>query len=95
MGHQTGRDESRPTLGEIVRSYKAVSTRLIRQTANADFAWQRNYYEHIVRNDESLNRIREYILDNPLRWAIDRENPGASNPEAENLWEKKIKTSRE
>ena len=84
-----------PTLGEIVRSYKAVSTRLIRQTANADFAWQRNYYEHVVRSDESLNRIRQYILDNPLRWVIDRENPDASNPEAENLWEKKIKTSPE
>jgi putative transposase len=62
------------TLGEIVRCYEAVSTRLIRQTANADFAWQRNHYEHIVRSDESLNRIRQYILDNPLRWAIDREN---------------------
>ena len=84
-----------PTLGEIVRSYKAVSTRLIRQTANADFAWQRNYYEHVVRSDESLNRIRQHILDNPLRWEIDRENPDASNPEAENLWEKKIKTSPE
>jgi putative transposase len=84
-----------PTLGEIVRSYKAVSTRLIRQTANADFAWQRNNYEHVVRSDESPNRIRQYILDNPLRWAIDQENPDASNPEAENLWEKKIKTSPE
>src|SRR5262245_39018810 len=82
-----------PTLGELVRSYKAASTRLIRQTANADFAWQRNYYEYIVRTDESLNRIRQYILDNPLRWAIDGENPDATNPEAEKPWEKKIKTS--
>lgn len=82
-----------PTLGEIIRSYKAASTRMIRQTANANFAWQRNYYEHIVRSDESLNRIRQYILENPSRWAIDRENPDASNPEAENPWEEKIKTS--
>jgi putative transposase len=37
--------------------------------------WQRNYYEHIIRNEESLNRIREYILTNPMRWALDRENP--------------------
>jgi REP element-mobilizing transposase RayT len=77
-----------PTLGEIVRTYKAASTRMIRQTANADFAWQRNYYEHIIRNEESLNRIRQYILENPSRWAIDRENPAASNPEAENPWER-------
>ena len=37
--------------------------------------WQRNYYEHIIRNEESLNRIREYILTNPMRWELDRENP--------------------
>jgi REP element-mobilizing transposase RayT len=38
--------------------------------------WQRNYYEHIIRNDKSLQRIREYIEINPLRWETDRENPG-------------------
>jgi REP element-mobilizing transposase RayT len=88
---QEGAMNRAPTLGEIVRAYKAASTRIIRQTANADFAWQRNYYEHIIRNDESLNRIRQYILENPSRWAIDRENPTASNPEAENSWEYKLK----
>ena len=54
-----------PTLGEIIRTYKAASTRMIRQTANLEFGWQRNYYEHIVRNEESLNRIRQYVLENP------------------------------
>jgi len=38
--------------------------------------WQRNYYEHIVRTEEELGRIREYIFYNPAKWAIDRENPG-------------------
>ena len=38
--------------------------------------WQRNYYEHIIRNDASLQRIRRYIAENPLRWHQDRENPG-------------------
>jgi hypothetical protein len=37
--------------------------------------WQRNYYEHIIRNEKSLNRIREYILTNPMRWELDRKNP--------------------
>ena len=37
--------------------------------------WQRNYYEHVVRNEDEMNRIREYIVNNPLRWALDRENP--------------------
>jgi putative transposase len=75
-----------PTLGEIVRAYKAASTRLIRQAGTADFAWQRNYYEYIVRNEESLGRIRQYILDNPARWAFDRENPAATAPQPEDTW---------
>ncbi len=37
--------------------------------------WQRNYYEHIIRDDESLNRIREYIINNPLKWDMDKNNP--------------------
>ncbi|HEX9662732.1 MAG TPA: transposase [Candidatus Binatia bacterium] len=75
-----------PTLGEIVRAFKAVSTRAIRQTTNPTFAWQRNYYEHVIRDDDSLNRIRQYILDNPARWAFDRENPAATTPEPEEAW---------
>ena len=54
-----------PTLGEMVRAYKAASTRLIRQAGTPDFAWQRNYYEHVVRDEESLDRIRQYILNPP------------------------------
>jgi putative transposase len=90
---QEGAVNRAPTLGEIIRTYKAASTRMIRQTANLEFAWQRNYYEHVVRNGESLNRIRQYILENPARWAIDRENPDTSNPEPENPWEGKVGSS--
>lgn len=36
--------------------------------------WQRNYFEHIIRDEESLTAIRGYVLDNPRRWAADREN---------------------
>ncbi len=39
--------------------------------------WQRNYYEHIVRNENEMVRIREYIRNNPAQWATDRENPFA------------------
>jgi len=41
--------------------------------------WQRNYYEHVIRNEEELNRIREYIHNNPLTWYSDRENPESHN----------------
>ena len=37
--------------------------------------WQRDYYEHVIRDEASLNRIREYVQTNPKRWALDRENP--------------------
>lgn len=74
------------TVGEIIRAYKAISTREIRRTAKAEFRWQRNYYEHIVRSEESLNRIREYIVNNPIQWDVDRENPAALTPEPENAW---------
>ena len=40
--------------------------------------WQRNYYEHIIRNDMEMDRIRKYIINNPLKWDLDRENPNSS-----------------
>jgi len=71
-----------PTLGDIVAWYKTMTTnnymRMVRQGVYPPFKgklWQRNYYEHIVRNDYDLGRIREYIRDNPAKWATDRENP--------------------
>ena len=48
--------------------------------------WQRNYYEHVIRDDQSLNRIRQYIVDNPARWEFDRENPTVTNPEPADAW---------
>ncbi len=45
--------------------------------------WQRNYYEHIIRNNESLDRIRDYIINNPMQWEEDRNHPDnlKKNPE--------------
>ncbi len=71
-----------PTLGDIVGAFKSITTvayaRGVRRSWWPPFAgrlWQRNYYEHIVRDDESLYRIRRYVADNPARWAEDPENP--------------------
>jgi REP element-mobilizing transposase RayT len=58
------------TLGKILRYFKAKSTRFIRQNGYKNFAWQRNYYEHIIHNKNVLNRIRNYINDNPFKWKI-------------------------
>jgi putative transposase len=65
-----------PTLGEIVPSYKAASIRMVRP----NLEWPRNYYKPIIRDDDSLHRIRQYIQDNPRRWDLDHENPAATNP---------------
>jgi hypothetical protein len=47
--------------------------------------WQRNYYEHVIRDEGSLDRIRRYIAENPMRWACDPENPQAIQAGPENL----------
>lgn len=67
----------RKPLGQLVGAFKTVSTRkanAIRQTPGRRL-WQRNYYEHIIRNEADLNRIRHYIANNPARWEQDTENP--------------------
>jgi REP element-mobilizing transposase RayT len=64
-------------LPEIVRAFKSFSARRVnamRDNAGAPF-WQRGFYEHIVRNERELDAIQRYILDNPLKWALDRDNP--------------------
>lgn len=74
-----------PTLGEIVRTFKAISTRQVRRKF-PDFSWQRNYFEHVIRNERSHNRIREYIVNNPWRWHQDRENPQAREKDDFDVW---------
>ena len=63
------------TLSVIVRTYKAAVTTLSRQNGHGYFRWQRNYYEHIIRSERDMNTIRQYIVNNPLQWSLDEENP--------------------
>jgi len=65
------------SLSTIVRSYKSAVTRLINVvwTKNEPAIWQSRFYEHVIRNEKSYNKIRRYILDNPLYWPQDDENP--------------------
>jgi len=66
----------RKPIGRLIGALKTVSTKAINEQRGTPGAsvWQRNYYEHVIRNEDSLNRIREYIITNPLRWHLDREN---------------------
>ena len=57
-----------PTIGNIIAWFKYHTTKQINLS---DKLWQRNYYEHIIRNEKSYGEIREYITTNPLHWTKD------------------------
>ncbi len=65
------------SLGSLVRAYKSSVTRDVNALLGTPGlpVWQRNYYEHVIRSERALERIRRYVLENPERWEYDRENP--------------------
>lgn len=65
------------SIGAIVGQFKSITTKRINHHRGALGAalWQRNYYEHTIRDETALHCIRQYILENPLKWHLDWENP--------------------
>jgi putative transposase len=63
------------SLATIIRQYKSSVTRIISKQFNETNIWQRNYYDHIIRNDKEWNNIHLYIEANPANWTEDQENP--------------------
>jgi REP element-mobilizing transposase RayT len=61
------------SLSMIINHYKAFVKRWCNKNGYDYFQWQRNYYEHIIRNNDDLNNISEYIQKNPLNWEQDKE----------------------
>jgi len=59
-------------LSEMIRAFKSFSSRRINKIADFRFQWQKSFYDHIIRNDESFYKISEYIVNNPGKWADDR-----------------------
>ena len=76
------------TIGSVVRGFKIGVTKWARQNTDIHIVWQRNYYEHIIRHERALNAIRHYIIENPPRWHLDRENNAraAPDPLARAIW---------
>lgn len=68
------------SLPTIIRTYKAAVTRLIGREINETGIWQRNYYEHIIRNEKDLQNKTDYIEANPRLWDEDDENPIHAKP---------------
>jgi REP element-mobilizing transposase RayT len=73
---KTDRASSVPTLGRIIQVFKSISTIEINRLRGVTgiTIWQRNYYEHIIRNDRELFEIRKYIENNPTNWNDDEYN---------------------
>ena len=69
-----------PSLGKIIAYFKYQSTKHINQLHNTPGTriWQRNYHDHVIRDDPDLQRLRQYIQDNPMKWELDQLHP--NNP---------------
>jgi len=73
-------------LTRVIQAFKSLSTNEYIRGVKAQgwekfdgTLWQRSFYDHVIRNDQDLFRIQEYILNNPLQWALDDENPDRKN----------------
>ena len=67
----------RKPLGRLVGAFKTVSTKQVNLSRGTpgSHLWQRNYYERVIRDEDELHSVREYIVNNPLQWDLDAENP--------------------
>ena len=93
-------DRSRPvpthsikSLSSLIGAFKTTSSKLMHQNGLPDFAWQRSFYDHVIRNDKSLNKIREYIINNPINWAIDEENTNCITKQCSEFLPSPLKSS--
>jgi REP element-mobilizing transposase RayT len=78
----TGRMQCAPTtairsIGSIIAGFKSATTSRINAFRDNPGCpvWQRNYYEHIIRSETDMTNIRQYIVNNPLKWDLDENNP--------------------
>ena len=76
VSNNKGRGNRAPTLGQIIAYFKYQSTKQINLLNNSPGVkiWQRSFHDHIIRDDKTLNKIREYITSNPVNWENDIDN---------------------
>jgi putative transposase len=84
----TGAGKPRPYLGNVVAYFKYQSAKRINEISNTPGAhvWQRGYYDHIIRDNRSMERIRDYIRENPQRWSSDKENADIEGADEFDRW---------
>jgi REP element-mobilizing transposase RayT len=83
----------RMLLPKIIGRFKMTSAKRINEVRGTPSVpvWQRNYYEHVIRDDKSFGRIQEYIQTNVLRWEVDKENPSFNGVDEFDNWMYSIK----
>ena len=75
-----------PTVGDVVGAFKSLVSKVFldwcqeHDPTREAWSWQRGYFDHVVRSERSLERIRDYIINNPFLWDLDAENPEAGKP---------------
>ena len=74
------RSRTKMLLSRIIQQYKASVTRK-NNSLGSDFRfqWQKSFYDHVIRNEKSLNNLRQYIMYNPMEWGLDIENRNGSS----------------
>jgi REP element-mobilizing transposase RayT len=82
-----------PTLGRIVQWFKTMTTnnyiREVHQSGRKPFSkrlWQRDYFDHIIRNEVTLERTRDYIRNNPMYWSVERQRPDRMGEQSFKEW---------
>jgi len=78
IGQKRFQSQGKNTLSSIIGGYKSAVSKHAHRLG-FDFFWQRNYWEHIVRNENEYQRIAQYIIANPIKWEMDKLNGGAGN----------------
>ena len=68
------------TLNEIVRTFKGITSYTLHKQGTSEFAWQREFYELVIRNQQQLDHFRSYIMNNPTTWLDDKLHPNMENP---------------
>ncbi|MBA2286050.1 MAG: transposase [Ktedonobacteraceae bacterium] len=71
QGQIENKEWKTPSLSKIIRTFKWASAYQVHAQITEKFTWQSDFYDHIVRNEVDLERIRRYIIDNPVRWMED------------------------
>jgi len=70
-GHAPSLQVKQPTLGNVIGSFKSAISKWAHKNNYKNFEWQPRFYDHIIRNENDLRRIRTYIQNNPLKWELD------------------------